>query len=622
MLNKIKNILTSIPATIIGGVSLVASFILSQYNITLPIDPAYIAIIICGLPILYSAIRKLIFSKGISKISSALLISSAMIAATVIGDVFAAGEVAFIMVIGEILEDLTTDRAKRGLKNLVNLVPKTARVLKDGIEHLTPIEALENGDIIRILPGEKISADGVILSGETSVDQSVITGESLPCDKGVGDSVFCGTVNCYGAIDVKATGTGKDSSLEKLIQMVKDAEDKKAPMARIADKAASGLVPLALLIAIITGIVTKDITRAVTVLVVFCPCALVLATPTAIMAAIGQATKRGVIIKSGEALEKMGKTNIIAFDKTGTLTKGKLTVCDTVVLNENETEESILTLAAIAESKSEHPLGKSIVEFAKLKNYPLGETTSFEMLAGKGVAAEYQNKIIICGNFKLINEKGISLSSKALDTLEGMQNEGKVAVIVVKDNVAIGIIALADTLKENAADAINRLSLLSAKSVLLTGDNPRTAHYFAKNIGINEIYAELLPENKVDHITQLKEKGNTVCMVGDGVNDAPALKTADVSVAMGSIGSDIAVESADIAIMSDDITAIAYLKKLSLATVKTIIISITLSMLINIVAVVLSVLGLLGPTTGALVHNLGSIFVIMLAALLYDRKFK
>lgn len=622
MLNKIKNILTSIPATIIAGVSLVASFILSQYNITLPIDPAYIAIIICGLPILYSAIRKLIFSKGISKISSALLISSAMIAATVIGDVFAAGEVAFIMAIGEILEDLTTDRAKRGLKNLVNLVPKTARVLKDGIEHLTPIEALENGDIIRILPGEKISADGVILSGETSVDQSVITGESLPCDKGVGDSVFCGTVNCYGAIDVKATGTGKDSSLEKLIQMVKDAEDKKAPMARIADKAASGLVPLALLIAIITGIVTKDITRAVTVLVVFCPCALVLATPTAIMAAIGQATKRGVIIKSGEALEKMGKTNIIAFDKTGTLTKGKLTVCDTVVLNENETEESILTLAAIAESKSEHPLGKSIVEFAKLKNYPLGETTSFEMLAGKGVAAEYQNKIIICGNFKLINEKGIPLSSKALDTLEGMQNEGKVAVIVVKDNVAIGIIALADTLKENAADAINRLSLLSAKSVLLTGDNSRTARYFAKNIGINEIYAELLPENKVEHITQLKEKGNTVCMVGDGVNDAPALKTADVSVAMGSIGSDIAVESADIAIMSDDITAIAYLKKLSLATVKTIIISITLSMLINIVAVVLSVLGLLGPTTGALVHNLGSIFVIMLAALLYDRKFK
>lgn len=622
MLNKIKNILTSIPATIIAGVSLVASFILSQYNITLPIDPAYIAIIICGLPILYSAIRKLIFSKGISKISSALLISSAMIAATVIGDVFAAGEVAFIMAIGEILEDLTTDRAKRGLKNLVNLVPKTARVLKDGIEHLTPIEALENGDIIRILPGEKISADGVILSGETSVDQSVITGESLPCDKGVGDSVFCGTVNCYGAIDIKATGTGKDSSLEKLIQMVKDAEDKKAPMARIADKAASGLVPLALLIAIITGIVTKDITRAVTVLVVFCPCALVLATPTAIMAAIGQATKRGVIIKSGEALEKMGKTNIIAFDKTGTLTKGKLTVCDTVVLNENETEESILTLAAIAESKSEHPLGKSIVEFAKLKNYPLGETTSFEMLAGKGVAAEYQNKIIICGNFKLINEKGISLSSKALDTLEGMQNEGKVAVIVVKDNVAIGIIALADTLKENAADAINRLGLLSAKSVLLTGDNSRTAHYFAKNIGINEIYAELLPENKVEHITQLKEKGNTVCMVGDGVNDAPALKTADVSVAMGSIGSDIAVESADIAIMSDDITAIAYLKKLSLATVKTIIISITLSMLINIVAVVLSVLGLLGPTTGALVHNLGSIFVIMLAALLYDRKFK
>ncbi len=293
MLKKINDFLAGIPATLAGGVFLALSFILPRAGVTLPADPAWVTIVICGIPLLYLAVWRLIYNPGISKISSALLITIAMLAAIAIGDLFAAGEVAFIMAIGAILEEMTTKRARKGLKKLICLAPAQGRRITDGREELIAAEEIRTGDILRILPGETIPVDGTIVSGESSVDQSVLTGESLPVEKAVGDDVFCGTINRFGAIDIQATKVGADSSLQKLIRMVQEAENKKAPMARIADKCASWLVPAALLIAVITGIATQDIVRAVTVLVVFCPCALVLATPTAIMAAIGQATKHG-----------------------------------------------------------------------------------------------------------------------------------------------------------------------------------------------------------------------------------------------------------------------------------------------------------------------------------------
>ena len=298
----------------------------------LPFDPSWVTIVISGIPLLYLAIWRIIHNPGISKISSALLICIAMFAAIALGDLFAAGEVAFIMAIGALLEEATTNRAKKGLKKLINLAPTKGRRLKDGKEDMIPAEEIRQGDILRILPGETIPVDGTILRGETSVDQSIMTGESLPVDKSVGEEVFCGTINCFGSIDISATKVGENSSLQKLIRMVQEAENKQAPMQRIADRAASWLVPVALLIAILAYVFTGNIVTSVTVLVVFCPCALVLATPTAIMAAIGQATKHGVIIKSGEALEKMGKVDTIAFDKTGTLTYGRLDVSDTISL--------------------------------------------------------------------------------------------------------------------------------------------------------------------------------------------------------------------------------------------------------------------------------------------------
>lgn len=621
MLKKINDFLAGMPMTLVGAVFLILSFVLPRIGIRLLVDPAWITVIISGIPLLYLAVWRIIYNPGISKISSALLITIAMFAAIAIGDLFAAGEVVFIMAIGALLEDMTTDRAKKGLKNLLSLAPVQGRKIEDGKEIMISAEKICSDDILRVLPGETFPVDGVITDGETSVDQSVMTGESLPVDKGLGDEVFCGTLNCYGAVDIKATNVGQDSSLQKLIRMVQDAENKQAPMQRIADKCASWLVPVALMIAIIAGFVTRDIVRAVTVLVVFCPCALVLATPTAIMAAIGQATKHGVIIKSGEALEKMGKVDTIAFDKTGTLTYGKLQVSDIISFHNEMDSNHILCMVASAEAKSEHPLGKAIVNEALSKKMDIVTSSDFKMVAGKGIVAVVAARKMICGNEKFLNENNVPINKKISDTIVRLRKEGKASILVAEENICIGIIALTDVIRPEAQKVIQQLSEMGTRTVLLTGDNKRTADYFASGAGISEVYAELLPDKKVESIQHLQSDNRKVCMIGDGVNDAPALKIAEVGVAMGDMGSDIAVDAADIALMSDDISKVPYLKRLSNATVKTIKLSITLSMCINFVAILLSVTGILNPTTGALVHNAGSCFVVLIAALLYDRKF-
>lgn len=622
MIKKVNDFLAGLPMTIAAGLFLIASFTLPRAGIVLAVDPAWAAVIISGLPLVYLSVWRIIYNEGISKISSALLITIAMIAAIIIGDLFAAGEVAFIMSLGALLEDMTTDRARKGIKDLLSLAPQQGRRLSDGREEMIPIEAIRAGDILRVLPGETIPADGVIVSGDTSVDQSIMTGESLPVDKGPGSSVYCGTINHFGSIDMKAVSVGQDSSLQKLISMVRDAENKQAPMQRIADRCASWLVPVALLIAIAALLFTRDIVRAVTVLVVFCPCALVLATPTAIMAAIGQATKHGVIIKSGEALEKMGKIKTIAFDKTGTLTCGTLAVTDILSLQDGAGEDDLLRLAAAAESRSEHPLAKAITSHGMRQLGELPSCEGFRMDAGKGISARVSGKKLFCGSERYLKENGVSFSEAASEALEKLRSEGKASVLIADENNCLGVIGLSDVLRPEAAAMIQSLKRLGTKTVLLTGDHQQAADFFATRCGIDRVCAELLPEQKVSRIADLQADGALICMVGDGVNDAPALKTAAVGAAMGSIGSDIAVDAADIALMSDDLSRIPYLKRLANATVHTIKFGITLSMVINFIAICLSVAGILTPTTGALVHNAGSCLVVLIAALLYDKKFE
>ncbi len=630
MVKKIVDFLAGLPMTIVAGVFLLFDLVphlmetFGGEEVSLsffPFDPAWVTIVISGIPLLHLALWRIVHNRGISKISSALLICIAMFAAIAIGDLFAAGEVVFIMAIGALLEDATANRAKKGLKRLISLAPAKGRRLKNGKEEVIPAEEIRRGDILRILPGETIPVDGTIINGETSVDQSIMTGESLPVDKGVGEEVFCGTINRFGSIDISASKVGEDSSLQKLIRMVQEAENKQAPMQRIADRAASWLVPAALLIAVLAYVFTGNIVTAVTVLVVFCPCALVLATPTAVMAAIGQAAKHGVIIKSGEALEKMGKADTVAFDKTGTLTYGQLDVSDIISFDEKISETALLSRIASAEARSEHPLGKAIAAYARAKGVPLVEATDFRMTAGKGIFAAVGNHSLLCGSEKFLIEHEVLIDNKVQSVLERLRAQGKASVLAAEDSKCIGVIALSDVLRPEAKDMVSRLSDMRARTVLLTGDHKKTADYFARQVGISEVRAELLPEEKVQNIEELQAENHKVCMIGDGVNDAPALKTADVSVAMGSMGSDIAVDAADVALMSDDISKIPYLKRLSVATVKTIKASITLSMCINFAAIVLSLMDALTPTTGALVHNAGSCFVVLIAALLYDRKF-
>lgn len=618
MIDEITDFLFGLKMTIISAIFLVIAVIFMILGIDTPIylNPAWGAVIISGIPMLLLALTRLIREKWIS---SALLIAIAMVASLLIGEIFAAGEVAWIMALGALLEDWTVERAKKGLRNLINLTPQTGRRIVDGKEEMISVDEIKIGDTLRILPGESVPVDGEIINGTSSLDQSIMTGESLPIDKDVGDEVFCGTMNLYGAIDIKATSLGENSSLQKLIDLVKAADEKQAPTQRIADKWATWLVPVALIIAIAAWLITGNIERGVTVLVVFCPCALILATPTAIMAAIGQATKYGVLIKSGEALETLGGLNTLVFDKTGTLTYGNLAVSDIISLKDDLDEMDVLNIVASCEELSEHPLAKAVLDKAKEVEIDIEEPQDFKMFPGKGVSCKNSYGQVYAGNSKFLSGNNIDFNVDS--ELNQLKHEGKASIIVALNDGVVGLIGLSDVIREDSKNMIENLHELGTETILLTGDNTETANYFASQVGIGKVYGNLLPQEKLDWIEKLKSEGKKVCMIGDGVNDAPALKTADVSVAMGSVGSDVAIEAADIALLGDDIGKIPYLKKLSSSTLFTIKANIIISMTINAVAIVCSVLGLLNPVTGAIVHNAGSCLVVLNAALLYDRKF-
>ena len=635
--------LESVPALLVGGVCLLASFLITGHSCaddgTHGVDwwnPAFATVFICGVPVLREAISSIWVER---KIRASLLISIAMIGCLSIGQIFAAGEIAFIMALGEMLEAMTLKRAKKGMAKLVSLLPQTARYvvtcpkcLSQGIRYKdVPLEELNVGDCVRILPGETIPVDGVITEGETSVDQSVITGESLPVDRHAGDGVYSGAINQFGAVTVKVGKKGEDSSLQKLVRLVKEAAGRKSRIQRVADRWAEILVPISLAVAALTflavwmwhGDLAVGLIRGVTILVVFCPCSLALATPTAIMAAIGQATKHGVIVKSGEALEKMGRVNVACLDKTGTLTTGKLSVRAVEAYGDVLGKDELLRLAASVEASSEHPLAKAIVAAGGASH---SSVTDFKMVPGKGVKAGVDGHSVICGTGKWLAENGVGGEMASKDdgmrnAVERLRNDGCAVVFVAVDGKTAGAISLSDTLREEAKGAIAELRGEGVSPCLLTGDNKATASAVASALGIGEVHAELLPGEKASTISRIQDGGRSVCMVGDGVNDAVALKTADVGIAMGGEGCDIAVEAADIALVGDDLGKLAYLKRLSVACVRLIKLNISISMCINAVAIVMSILGALTPVTGALVHNAGSLLVVLNAALLYDRNY-
>ena len=597
-----------ITCLVLGGISLIISIF---DLVELPFDAAWVAIILCGLPIIMEAIIGLITAFDIK---ADVLVSLALIASVLIGEHFAAGEVAFIMQIGALLEDLTVAKARAGIEKLVHLTPQTARVLTADGEKTIPAEQVKVGDRIRVLPGETVPVDGVILSGQTSINQAVMTGESLPVDKTVGDDVSSGTVNQFGVFEMEATKVGEDSSIQRMIRLVQSADAGKAKIVGMADRWATWIVVIALTAAALTLFFTGEIIRAVTILVVFCPCALVLATPTAIMAAIGNATKHGFLVREGDALERLSKVSKITFDKTGTLTYGtpKVTVVETV---SDYSREEIYAYTAAAEQLSEHPLGKAIVRCYKQETEKeIVKTTDFRMIPGEGVTAVVHGKIVKAGNMKLL--QNVSISHELALAAGKYLSEGCTVIYVAIDDILAGYVVLADTVRQESADMIPRIHSLGVQPVLLTGDNQNAANAIGKQLGITEIHANCLPEDKLNHIGAYQQKGNDVCMIGDGINDAPALKKANVGIAMGGVGSDIAVDAADIALVDDEIKELPHLLALSKKMMTTIRLNLTFSMGLNFLAIFLAVTGLLGPVVGALVHNAGSVIVIINSALL------
>ncbi len=595
----------------ISAAALLASIF---HLLPLPFDAAWIAIILCGIPIILEAVIGLVTEFDIK---ADVLVSIALIASVVIGEDFAAGEVAFIMQLGALLEDLTVAKARAGIEKLVKLTPRTARVLRDGKEILLPAEQVSVGDQLRVLPGETIPVDGHIVSGQTSIDQSVMTGESMPVDKGPGDQVSSGTVNQFGVFEMTASKVGEDSSIQRMIRLVQSADAGKAKIVGLADRWATWIVVIALSSAAITWLVTGEIIRAVTILVVFCPCALVLATPTAIMAAIGNATRHGFLVREGDALERLSQVTRIAFDKTGTLTFGQPHVVDVQCLEEDSSPKQLYAWAAGAELRSEHPLGKAIVRcYSEERQAQPPQPEEFQMLPGRGVKAVVQGQEILAGNPELLSEEGVSLSEDIRQAAAKHLSQGCTVVYLAVSGRAAGFLALADTLRPDAPHTIAQVKAAGVIPVLLTGDHSEAAKNIAEQLSLTEVRANCLPQDKLDYIGECQNRNEPVCMIGDGINDAPALKKAQVGIAMGGIGSDIAVDAADIALVNDDIREIPHLLRLSKRMMRVIKYNLTFSMALNFLAIILAMTGVLNPVVGALVHNAGSVFVIVHSAFL------
>ena len=481
-----------------------------------------------------------------------------------------------LITLGKYFEAVSKGKTSEAIKKLMGLAPKTARVIRNGEEVKVGLENVVTEDIVVVRPGEKIPVDGIVIEGSSAIDESMITGESLPIEKHIGDSVIGASINKNGTFRFKATKVGKDTTLSQIIKLVEDAQGSKAPIAKMADKVSGVFVPIVIGLAILAGLAwfflgqeswIFALTITISVLVIACPCALGLATPTAIMVGTGKGAENGVLIKGGDALESAHKIQTIVFDKTGTITEGKPVVTDILAYNGYD-DEAVLTIAASGEMGSEHPLGEAIVEGAKEKGYTLKEYTNFKAIPGHGIEVTIDRKTALLGNQKLMSEQNIELFD-AVVASDRLASEGKTPMFIASDGKLIGVVAVADTIKENSVAAIEKLHQMGIQVAMITGDNKRTAEAIAKQVGIDRVFSEVLPEDKANEVSNLQAEGLKVAMVGDGINDAPALAQANVGIAIGS-GTDVAIESADIVLMRSDLMDVPTAIELSRATIKNI----------------------------------------------------
>ena len=630
---------------LISLVALIAGFAISKSGVHVPAfpltDPSWLAVILCGAPIFRAAGTALVRER---RITSSLLISSAIVATLALqffsfffgnassahthdSYIFAAGEIAFLMALGEMIEEWTVKKSRKGIESLIALTPKLAhRKNAQGETETVPAETLRRGDVVFVRPDDMIPADGEIIDGESSVNQANLTGESVPADKGPGDTVFAGTWNRSGALTVRVTKANAENTISRLVRLVREAEEKKAPVQRIADRWAARIVPAAIICAIGVALFAHFVLgtdfqtaliRGVTILVVFCPCAFALATPTAVAAGVGNLARRGILVKSGDALERLAGIDTVAFDKTGTLTRAELRV-EAFFSAGRLAEKEALALCAAAEQRSQHPIARAIVKAADGISLPTARNIASK--TGVGIACDIDDEEILVCSVPALEKEGIAVPAEAKNFADARRACGETLICLAVDGSLEGVFSLSDTLRENASATLAALRERSVSSVVLTGDNASAANRIGKIVGANEVFAELFPEEKSAKIGELRACGKHVLMVGDGVNDAPALAAADCSAAMGALGSELAVETADVAVLNDDIGLIPGLLKFSRAVLRTIHVNFAISLCINFLSVVLSAAGTLDPVSGAIVHNASSLIVVSHSALLIFRK--
>jgi Cu+-exporting ATPase len=527
--------------------------------------------------------------------------------------------IAFIL-LGKYMEEIVRRKSSAAVKKLMDIKPQTATVIKSGNEVEIPVEKLMIGDIVKVKPGEQIATDGVVIDGISSVDEKMLTGESIPVEKKKGDEVIGGTINKLGSFKFKVTKVGSETMLMQIVKMVEEAQVSSAPIQRYADNVAAYFVPAVILAGIITftaWIIFSTWTNAVlyfvAVLIISCPCALGIATPTALMVGVGKGAEAGILIRGGEYLERARTLDIIVFDKTGTITKGEPELTDVIVTG-NYSKQEVLRFAAMAEKDSEHPLGEAIVKGAKAKKIEIPVASRFEAIPGHGIKASFEGKTILLGNRRLINDNGMNVKSIE-NSLRILEKEGKTAMIIAVDNEITGIIAVADTIKHNSAKAIKKLKEMEIKTIMLTGDNEVTAHAVAKKVGIEQVIANVLPGEKASVIKKLQSGGKMVSMVGDGINDAPALAQADIGIALGS-GSDVAKETGGIVLIKDDLMDVVKAVKLSKLTMKKIRQNLFWALGYNTGAIPIAALGLLNPIIAAAAMSASSLSVVSNAATL------
>lgn len=586
--------------TIAGALLILVSFIMERVlpGQLLPDVIALCALVFLGGPIIWGAVTGILGRQ----LNVDELVSLAMIAAVLIGEYLSAAIVAFIMVLGSTLEKVTSQRARSAISALVRMNPESCVVLKDGVEKEVPLSEVQPGDLVLIKPGGRIPVDGVVERGAASVNQASLTGESLPVEKSVGDSVYAGTASYSGMIVIRVEKAGEDTTLGKLIRLVQDAEQMRAPVLRVADRFARYFTPMIIGIGAVVYFITGDIYRAITVLIVGCPCAFILAAPTAVTAALGNAARNGILIKSGVFLEELGRISALVLDKTGTLTTGR-PVVNEIIMEGEYSKEELLYYAATAERYSEHPLASAILDAAGQKGLLPGEPSDFHQVPGRGIEAMVDGKRVFVGRAK-----------KTVVTTKGAEKDGACLVVQVDGRTA-GHLFIADDIRPGALSLVTELRRLGLQKVLLlSGDSEPATAYVAKVSGIEDYAAGLLPEEKLARIRELQQSGFKVAMVGDGVNDAPSLAAADIGVAMGVIGTDVAMESADVALMGDDLTKVPYVLERGQVTLRTINFNIGFAFIFNLLALVASGMGYLTPILGAIVHNVGSVLVVLNSA--------